>query len=56
MTATLSLSTKVSYGVDQLAEGLKNSTLSTFLLFYYNQVLGLSGTLAGLVVAVGFPG
>ena len=35
-----------------MAEGLKNSALSTFVLFYYNQVLGLSGTLAGTAIAI----
>ena len=43
----LSFSTKLAYGSGQLAEGIKNSALGTFLLFYYNQVLGLPGTLAG---------
>jgi len=52
MTSTLTFNTKFAYGVGQLAEGLKNSALNTFLLFYYNQVLGLSGTLAGLAVAI----
>lgn len=52
MPTSLSFATKLSYGVGQLAEGLKNAALSTFLLFYYNQVLGLSGTLAGLAVAI----
>lgn len=41
---------KLTYGVGQLAEGLKNGGLATFLLFYYNQVLGMSGWLAGLGV------
>ncbi len=52
MTSILTFNTKFAYGVGQLAEGLKNSALNTFLLFYYNQVLGLSGTLAGLAVAI----
>ena len=52
MTSTLTFNTKFAYGVGQLAEGLKNSALNTFLLFYYNQVLGLTGTLAGLAVAI----
>jgi Na+/melibiose symporter-like transporter len=43
---------KVAYGVGQVAEGLKTTAIATFVLFYYNQVLGLSGTLAGL--ALGF--
>lgn len=52
MTSLLSFNTKFAYGIGQLAEGLKNSALSTFVLFYYNQVLGLPGTLAGLAVAI----
>jgi len=36
----------------QLGEGFKNSSFETFLFFYYNQVLGLSGTLAGLATAI----
>lgn len=52
MTPALTFSTKFAYGIGQLAEGLKNSALNTFVLFYYNQVLGLPGTLAGLAVAI----
>ena len=52
MTSKLTFNTKFAYGVGQLAEGLKNSALGTFVLFYYNQVLGLPGTLAGLAVAI----
>jgi Na+/melibiose symporter-like transporter len=48
----LSVGTKISYGVGQVAEGLKNTAMATFVLFYYNQVLGLSGTLAGLALGI----
>lgn len=51
-TPPLSFSIKASYGIGQMAEGLKNATFGTFLLFYYNQVLGMSGTLAGIAVGV----
>ena len=44
----LKLATKLSYGVGQLSDGVKQSAFTTFLFFYYNQVLGLSGSLAGL--------
>lgn len=50
--ARLGVITKLSYGVGQVAEGLKNTAIATFVLFYYNQVLGLSGTLAGLALGV----
>jgi Na+/melibiose symporter-like transporter len=48
----LRLATKIAYGVGQLGEGFKNSSFELFLFFYYNQVLGLSGTLAGLATAI----
>ena len=46
--ASLSLATRLTYGVGQLSDGVKQSAFSTFLFFYYNQVLGLSGSLAGM--------
>ncbi|GHD12397.1 MFS transporter [Halioglobus japonicus] len=46
--AVPSLGMRLSYGVGQLSDGVKQSAFSTFLFFYYNQVLGLSGSLAGL--------
>jgi Na+/melibiose symporter-like transporter len=44
----LKWATKLSYGVGQLSDGVKQASFSTFLFFYYNQVLGLSGSLAGM--------
>jgi len=46
----LSLSTKVFYGIGQHAEGIKGAAFSMALLFYYTQVLGLKGSLAGLAL------
>ncbi len=43
----MKLSQKLGYGVGQLSDGAKQAAFSTFLFFYYNQVLGLSGSLAG---------
>ncbi len=51
MTA-VTFNTKFAYGVGQVAEGLKNSALGMFVLFYYNQVLGLPATLAGLALFI----
>ncbi len=45
-------SSKFAFGVGQFAEGLKNTAFSLFILFYYNQVLGLSGTLAGMALFI----
>lgn len=50
--APLSFPTKLSYGFGQAAEGMKNGAFGVFLFFYYNQVLALSGTLAGLAVGI----
>ncbi|MGE0625336.1 MAG: MFS transporter [Pseudomonadales bacterium] len=48
----LSFATKLTYGFGQAGEGLKNGAFGVFLFFYYNQVLALSGTLAGLAVGI----
>ena len=45
-------SSKLAFGVGQFAEGLKNTAFALFLLFYYNQVLGMSGSLAGAALAI----
>jgi len=52
VVARLGWLTKIVYGLGQGAEGLKNTAFSLFLLFYYNQVLGLPGTLAGLALGI----
>lgn len=44
----MKLSLKLCYGVGQLSDGVKQAAFSTFIFFYYNQVLGLPGSLAGL--------
>jgi Na+/melibiose symporter-like transporter len=46
------LSTKLYYGVGSVSEGTKNTAFNVFLLFYYNQVLGLSGTLSGFAIFI----
>ena len=43
---------KFFFGAGQTAEGIKTCSFGTFLLFYYNQVLGLSADLAGLAIAL----
>jgi Na+/melibiose symporter-like transporter len=48
----LTLASKFAYGSGQAAEGLKNGAFGVFLFFYYNQVLALSGTYAGLAVGI----
>jgi glycoside/pentoside/hexuronide:cation symporter, GPH family len=43
-------STRVLFGVGAIAEGVKNTAFNVFLLFYYNQVLGVSGTWTGVAI------
>jgi Na+/melibiose symporter-like transporter len=43
---------KFAYGVGQVAEQVKNQGFNTFLFFYFTQVLGLSGSLAGAAVLI----
>jgi len=48
----LSLPTMFAFGVGQAAEGIKNQAFNVFLLFYYQQVVGISGSLAGLAIGI----
>ena len=48
----LAFSSKLSFGVGQFAEGLKNAAFGAFVMFYYNQVLGLPGTVVGLALGI----
>jgi Na+/melibiose symporter-like transporter len=49
---SLPRSTKLWYALGQLGEGVKNESFAYFLLFYYTNVLDLSGLRAGAVVAI----
>ena len=40
------------YGLGAAAYGVKDNGFSYFLLFYYNQVLGLPGTYAGIAILI----
>ncbi len=46
------LTTRLYYGSGSIAEGAYNVAFNTFLLFYYNQVLGLPGTLSGVAIFI----
>ncbi len=48
----LSRRTKLWYALGQFGEGVKNESFAYFLLFYYTNVLDLSGLRAGAVVAL----
>ena len=46
------LRTKFFFGIGAAAEGTKQTAFTVFLLFYYNQVLGVSGTLSGMAIFI----
>ncbi|MEM7078243.1 MAG: MFS transporter [Pseudomonadota bacterium] len=48
----LSAGTKFAYSFGNVAEGIKTSSFGLFLLFFYNQVLGLPGTLCSIALFV----
>ena len=43
---------RLFYAFGQLPEGIKTAAFGFYLLFFYNQVLGLSGSLAGIALFV----
>ena len=47
-----SLSTQIFYGSGSISVGIKNNLLGTYLLIYYNQVLGLDAGIAALAMAI----
>ena len=48
----LSFPVMIAFGAGQAAEGIKGTAFNTFLLFFYQQVLGVSGTFTGLALAI----
>lgn len=48
----LSFGVRTAFGVGQIAEGIQAAVFLMFLLFFYNHVLGVSGTLCGLALAI----
>ena len=51
-TALHTLWTRLLYGSGVVNYALKDAAFGAFVLFYYKQVLGLSGTLTGLAIAI----
>ncbi len=49
---TLPLQSKLAYGFGSVAYGIKDNGFATFLLFYYNQVIGLRADLVSLAIAL----
>lgn len=50
--ARVALRTKLAFGVGGASESALNIAFNTFNLLFYNNVLGLSGTLCGLAVTI----
>ncbi len=48
----LSMPTMFAFGAGQVAEGVKNQAFNVFLLFYYQQIIGIPGSLAGLALGI----
>ncbi len=42
--------TRITYGLGNASNGIKESAFSVFLIFYYTQVVGISASLAGFAV------
>ena len=49
---SIKLPTRILYGAGSVADGVKNTTFNTFLLFFYTQVAGLSGSMAGAAIFI----
>ena len=49
---SLSVRTRLLYSSGVVNYALKDAAMSAFILFYYKQVLGLSGTLTGVAIAI----
>src|SRR5262245_16931633 len=51
-TQRLPMRTKIAFGVGAAAEAGASIAFNTFNFLFYNQVMGLSGTLCGLAVTL----
>ena len=52
-SAILPVGLKTAFGLGSIAEGIAFTTNNTFLLLFYNQVMGLSPALVGLALSAG---
>ncbi|HEU0044598.1 MFS transporter [Sphingomonas sp.] len=48
----ISLGTQISYGIGAGANGIKNAAFTTYLMFYYNQVIGVSASVVSAAIAL----
>ena len=52
MGSKLTFPTMLSFGTGQVSEAVKNAGFNVFLLFYYNQVIGVSATATSIALAI----
>ena len=52
-TDVVSIKTKLWFGVGAVGESVTNWVFNVLVFFYYQQIIGLSGTLAGIAVTIG---
>ena len=50
--STITVRDRLLYSSGVVNYALKDAAFGAFVLFYYKQVLGLSGTLTGLAIAI----
>ena len=50
MNKPIGFADKLAYGIGSVPSAMKEATFGTFVLFFYTQVLGLSGSLTGLAI------
>lgn len=47
----MTLATQVSYGVGAAANGIKSAAFTTYLMFFYNQIIGVSASVVSIAIA-----
>lgn len=48
----MTLATRLSYGIGAGANGIKNAAFTTYLMFYYNQVVGVPASVVSIAIAL----
>ena len=48
----MTVGTQLSYGVGAAANGIKNAAFTTYLMFYYNQVIGVPAAVVSAAIAL----
>ncbi|MEO5492795.1 MAG: MFS transporter [Sphingomonas sp.] len=48
----ITMGTRITYGIGAIAAGLKGAVFNTFLIFYYNQVVGIPASVVSIAIAL----